>query len=64
MSILVCACVCVYLYLCKASHAVGTRAILCEALSQQTGGQTVVRHRQRRVVSLQQVPRAAALPVM
>lgn len=64
---LVCVCVhmCMCVYLCEASHAVGTRrAILCEALSQQTGGQTVVRHGQRRVVSLQQVPRAAALPVM
>lgn len=51
-------------YLCEASHAVGTRAVLCEALSQQTSGQTIVRHGQRRVVSLQQVPRAAALSVM
>lgn len=55
---------CVCVYLCEASHAVGTRTILCEALSQQTGRQTVVRHGQRRVVSLQQVPCAAALAVM
>lgn len=51
-------------YLCtEACHAVGTWAGLCETLRQQPGGQAVVGGGQRSVV-LQQVPRAAALPVM
>lgn len=51
-------------HLCtEACHAVGARAGLRETLRQQPGGQAVVGGGQRAVV-LQQVPRAAALPMV
>lgn len=53
-----------YLYLCaEARHAVGAWAGLRQALCQQSGSKAVVRYGQRSVV-LQQVPRAAAFPMV